>query len=87
MKNVFQVHDADEAVQSVPRKKLKRDQVMAFFAQMRPCVAAMEASGGALFLGREVSNLGHEVRLIAPAYFKPFVKWQKNDAADAVAIC
>jgi transposase len=86
-KNVFQVHGADGAGQAVLRKKLRRDQVLAFFGQMPPCVVAMEACGGAHFWGREIAKPGHDVRLIPPAYVKPFVKRQKNDAADAEAIC
>lgn len=69
------------------RKKLRRDQVLDFFGRLPPCVVAMEACGGAHFWGREIGKLGHEVRLIPPAYVKPFVKRQKNDAADAEAIC
>ena len=69
------------------RKKLRRDQVLVFFGQLQPCVVAMEACGCAHFWGREVGKPGHEVRLIPPAYVKPFVKRQKNDAADAEAIC
>lgn len=69
------------------RKKLRRGQVLEFFSQLPACVVAMEACGGAHFWGREICKLGHEVRLIPPAYVKPFVKRQKNDAADAEAIC
>lgn len=86
-KNVFQAHGADAFGQAVLRKKLRRDRVLAFFSQLEPCVVAMEACGGAHFWGREIGTLGHEVRLIPPAYVKPFVKRQKNDAADAEAIC
>ena len=86
-KNVFQAHGADASGQAVLRKKLRRDQVLEFFARLPSCVVAMEACGGAHFWGREISELGHEVKLIPPAYVKPFVKRQKNDAADAEAIC
>ncbi len=86
-KNVFQIHGADSAGRAVLRKKLRRAQVLEFFSQLPSCVVAMEAGGGAHFWGREIGKPGHEVRLIPPAYVKPFVKRQKNDTADAEAIC
>jgi len=86
-KNVFHAHGADASGRAVLGKKLRGDQVQAFFSQLRPCVVAIEACGGARFWGREIGKLGHEVRLIPPAYVNPFVKRQKNDAADAEAIC
>jgi transposase len=81
-KNVFQVHGADSAGRAILRKKLRRGQVLEFFDQLPICVVAMEACGGAHYWGREIRKLGHQVRLIPPAYVKPFVKRQKNDAAD-----
>jgi transposase len=86
-KQVFQVHGADRSGAGVLKKALRRSGVLAFFAGLPPCVVAMEACAGAHYWGREIAKLGHEVRLIAPAYVKPFVKRQKTDAADAEAIC
>ena len=86
-KRVFQVHGADSRGNEVFRKKLTRGKVLSFLASKPRCVVALEACGGAHHWGREIAKLGHEVRLIAPKYVKPFVKRQKNDAADAEAIC
>lgn len=86
-KNVFQVHGSDATGRAVLRKKLRRMQVLEFFSQLPRCGVAMEACGGAHFWGCEISKFGHDVRLIPPAYVKPFVKRQKNHAADAEAIC
>jgi transposase len=86
-KSVFQAHGADAAGGVVFRKRLRRDQVLAFFAGQPACLVAMEACASAHYWGRELGALGHEVRLIPPAYVKPFVKRQKNDMADAEAIC
>jgi transposase len=86
-KSVFQIHGADARGAVVLRKKLRRAQVVNFFAGLAPCVVAMEACAGAHYWAREIAAVGHAVRLIPPAYVKPFVKRQKNDAADAEAIC
>lgn len=86
-KNVFQAHGADASGQTILRKKLRRDQVLGFFAKLSPCVVAMEACGSSHFWGREIGKLGHEMWLILSAYVKPFVKRQKKDAADAEIAC
>lgn len=86
-KSVFQVHGSGSDGSVVIRKKLRRDQVLAFFAQLPRCVVAMEACASAHYWAREIAALGHDTRLIPPAYVKPFVKRQKNDMADAEAIC
>jgi transposase len=86
-KRVFQAHGADSAGNEVFRKKLARDKVLMFLASQPRCVVALEACGSAHHWGREIAKLGHRVKLIAPKYVKPFVKRQKNDAADAEAIC
>lgn len=86
-KNVFQAHGADSSGTAMFRKKLRREHVLAFLAAQPRCVVAMEACASSHFWARSISGLGHAVRLIAPAYVKPFVKRQKNDAADAEAIC
>ena len=86
-KNVFQLHGADASGRAVLRRKLRRGQVLEVLAGLPRCTVAMEACGGAHYWGREIGKLGHEVRLIPPAYVKPFVRRQKNDAADAEAIC
>lgn len=86
-KRVFQVHGADGTGHAIVRKTLSRDQVLSFFSALPPCMVAMESCGASHYWGREIALLGHEVRLIPPTYVKPFVKRQKNDAADAEAIC
>lgn len=86
-KNVFQVHGTDKAGRALLKKQLKRAQVLTFFAKLSPCRVGMEACGSAHYWGRKLQELGHEVRLIAPQYVRPFVRRNKNDAADAQAIC
>ncbi len=85
-KNVFQVHGAAADGSVLFRKKLLRPQFARFMAQQPPCLVAMEACASAHHWAREMARYGHEVRLIAPHYVKPFLKRQKNDAADAEAI-
>ena len=86
-KNVFQIHGVDASGQVVIRRQLRRGQMMAFFEKLPPCVIGIEACATAHHWARELTKLGHEVRLMAPAYVKAYVKRQKNDAADAAAIC
>jgi transposase len=86
-KQVFHVHGADASGATVFSRRLTRAKLLGFFVTQPRCLVAMEACGGAHHWGRELERLGHEVRLIAPAYVKPFVKRQKNDARDAEAIC
>ena len=85
-KNVFQAHGAGSDGSVVFRRRLSRQQVLTFFAGQPCCTVAMEACASAHHWGRAMAALGHEVKLIPPAYVKPFVKRQKNDAADAEAI-
>jgi len=86
-KNVFQVHGIDETGEIVIRRQLRRRQVLPFFAKLAPCLIGMEACATSHHWAREVAKLGHEVRLMPPRYVKPYVKRNKNDAADAEAIC
>jgi transposase len=86
-KNVFQVHGVNEHGKAVQRKQLKRHQVIEFFANMPPCLIGMEACGSAHHWARRLQALGHTVKLMAPQFVKPYVKTNKNDVADAEAIC
>jgi transposase len=86
-KNVFQVHGVDDDGHVVIRRQLRRRQVLKFFAKLPPCLIGMEACATSHYWARELRKLGHEVRLMPARYVKPYVKRNKNDAADAEAIC
>ena len=86
-KNVFQVHGIDANEKVVVRKQLRRSQVLAFFAALAPCLIGMEACATAHYWARELTKLGHKVRLMPAKDVKAYVKRNKNDAADAEAIC
>src|ERR1700726_3454692 len=86
-KNVFQVHGIDAAEKVVVRKQLRRGQMMKFFAALPPCLIGMEACASAHYWARESTKLGHEVRLMPAKDVKAYLKRNKNDAADATAIC
>jgi transposase len=86
-KSVFQVHGVDAQGKVVVTKRLRRDAVLAFFVNLPPCLIGIEACAGSHFWARELTRLGHTVRLMAPQYVKPYVKRHKNDRADAEAIC
>ena len=86
-KSVFQVHGVDADGNVVIRRQLKRRYVLAFFEKLPPCLVGIEACASSHHWSRELQALGHTVRLMPPAYVKPYVKRQKNDAADAEAIC
>jgi transposase len=86
-KSVFQVHGIDAAGEVVIRRQLKRRSVLAFFQKLPPCLVGIEACASSHHWSRELQALGHTVRLMPPAYVKPDVKRQKNDMADAEAIC
>lgn len=86
-KNVFQVHAVNEYGKTVLKKQLKRDQMAEFFANLPAALIGMEACSGAHYWARKLTGMGHDVRLMAPQFVKPYVKTNKNDAADAEAIC
>jgi transposase len=86
-KSVFQVHGIDAAGNVIVRRKMKRRYVLAFFQKLQPCLVGIEACASSHYWSRELQAVGHTVRLMPPAYVKPYVKRQKNDSADAEAIC
>ena len=86
-KNVFQVHGIDAEGRAVLRRKVRRNQLLPLLGGLNPCLIGMEACATAHHWARELTALGHEVRLMPPAYVKAYVKRNKNDAADAEAIC
>lgn len=86
-KQVFQIHGVDASGRIVIRKAIRRSQVLPLFAKLSPCLVGIEACGTSHHWARELLALGHDVRLMPPAYVKPYVKRSKTDAADAAAIC
>jgi transposase len=86
-KKVFQVHGVDAEGKVVVARKLRRKEVLAFFAKLAPCLVGMEACGSAHYWAREIAKLGHTVKLMPPKYVKAYVKRGKTDAGDAAAIC
>ena len=86
-KSVFQVHGIDAEDKVILRRQLKRRYVMAFFQKLPPCLVGIEACASAHYWSRELQACGHTVRLMPPAYVKPYVKRHKNDAAEDEAIC
>lgn len=86
-KNVMQVHGVDERRKTTLRKQLRRNQLTAFFSNLAPCLIGIEACGSAHYWARKLESYGHTVKLMAPQFVKPYVKTNKNDAADAEAIC
>jgi transposase len=86
-KNVFQLHGVDATHHVVLRRQLRRTQMLPFFAKLPPCVVVVEACGSAHYWAREIGVLGHEVRLVPPAYARAFAKRGKSDSIDAEAVC
>ncbi|MDN3031288.1 MAG: IS110 family transposase [Candidatus Tisiphia sp.] len=86
-KRIFQIHGVDKNGKTILKKKLMREQVLTFMANLPKCLVGMEACGGASYWARELTKLGHTVKLIAPQFIKPYVKTNKNDQADSEAIC
>ena len=85
-KHVFQVHCVDASGRVVVAKAIRRNTLLEFFASLPPCLVGLEACGSAHYWARELMALGHEARMMPPAYVKPYIRRQKNDASDAAAI-
>jgi transposase len=86
-KNVFQLHGVNEFGKPVIKKQIRRDEMAEFFVNLPACLIGMEACGSAHHWARKLVSFGHNVKLMAPQFVKPYVKTNKNDAADAEAIC
>jgi transposase len=86
-KHVFQVHGVDASGRVVIAKAMRRNKLLEFFASLPSCLVGLEAGGSAHRWARELIKLGHEARMMPPAYVKPYIRRQKNDAVDATAIC
>src|SRR4051812_43481683 len=86
-KNIFYIHGVDARGKTVVRKKLTRGKVLEFFANLQPCLVGMEAGGGSNYWAREIKKLGHDTKVMAAQFVKPFNKSNKNDENDAEAIC
>jgi transposase len=86
-KRIFLVHGADAKGRPVLQRKLRREEVLSFFAKLPPCIVGMEACASSHYWARAIRHLGHDARMIPASYVKPYVARQKNDAADAAAIC
>ncbi len=82
-KRVFQVHGVDNQGQVIVEKRLQRSELLSWFAKLSPCLVGMESCATSNYWARELSKLGHRVKLIPPAYVKPYARRQKNDRADA----
>ncbi len=86
-KNVFQIHAVDENEKLVCQSQLKRSKLLGFFVKLKPCLIGIEACGSSHYWSRELTKLGHTVRLMSPQHVKPYIKGNKNDANDAAGIC
>ena len=86
-KNIFQLHGIDTNGKVILKKKLRRDRLVPFFSNLKPCLIGIEACSGAHYWKRTLDRLGHNVKIMAPQYVKPYVKTNKNDYIDAEAIC